>query len=302
MPGATPAAVVLVNPRAGSGKPARLLPHVQSAFHAQNFPIQFALPQSREEFKKAARSAISRGAKTLVAMGGDGTLQLLIRETLGCGLTLGVIPAGGGNDFAAALGIENWREAVPAIAHGKSRAVDLARVRFHNGTSAIYIGGGGVGLDAEAAKLASEHFAGWPGRLRYLAGVIRGLYGFAGVEVELQLEGDETPAAKGKFLLVAALNTPSYGGGLRLAPEARIGDGLLDVVVVEKLTAFQVLSLLPRLALRGKLETPRLRRYRGAKVRIHAQCGTLFHGDGEILGPDPCEIAVLTGAIQVLVP
>jgi diacylglycerol kinase (ATP) len=235
-------------------------------------------------------------------MGGDGTLQLLVRETLGCEVTLGVIPAGGGNDYAAALGIENWREAVPAIANGKSRAVDLARVRFHNGTSAIYLGGGGVGLDAEAAKLASEMFAEWPGRLRYLAAVIGALCGFAGVEVELKVEGDETPAAKGKFLLAAALNTPSYGGGLRLAPQARIDDGLLDVVVVEKLTAFQVMSLLPRLALRGKLETARLRRYRGAKFAIHAQYGTLFHGDGEILGPDPCEIDVLKGALQVLVP
>jgi diacylglycerol kinase (ATP) len=103
-------------------------------------------------------------------------------------------------------------------------------------------------------------------------------------------------------LLAGVLNTPSYGAGLRLAPDARIDDGLLDVVLLEDLSALSVLRLLPRLMGSGKLRTARVKRWKVKRVRMCADRPSLFHGDGEILGPAPVEIEVVPGAVQVLAP
>ena len=161
-------ATVFVNPCAGGGKASRMVVRVRAAFGQAGYAARYEEAPSVEEFRAQVRFAINTGCKTLIALGGDGTLQVLVREALECPVTFGIIPSGGGNDFAAALGIRNWKEAVQAIAKGKSRPLDLMRVQFKD-SSAIYLGGGGVGLDAQAARLASQRFANWRGRARYLA-------------------------------------------------------------------------------------------------------------------------------------
>jgi len=98
------------------------------------------------------------------------------------------------------------------------------------------------------------------------------------------------------------LNTPTYGAGLRFAPEAQIDDGLLDEVLIEDLSTFEVLALLPRLIFSGELRTSSVRRRRAQRVRLTTRKPTLFHGDGEIIGPTPVEIEVVPRALQVLAP
>lgn len=294
-------ATVFVNATAGGGKASRIAAEVRAAFAQAEYAAQYEEPRSVEEFRERVRAAADAGCKTLIAIGGDGTLQTLVREAMHCPVTFGIIPSGGGNDFAAALGIRNWQEAVQAIAQGKSRPVDLMQVQFKD-SSAIYLGGGGVGLDAEAARMASQRFAQWRGRLRYLAAAISALRGFHGVEVELEFPANVSAAVRRKVLLAATLNTPSYGGGLRLAPEAQMDDGLAEVVLIEMLSNWEVAALIPHLLLTGELKTGRVQRLRSSRIKLKTPEGTWFHGDGELLGRDPREIAVLPKAIRVLAP
>ena len=294
-------AIVFVNPCAGGGKASRIEAQARAAFAKAGYAAKFEAPRSLEEFRERVRAAISAGCKTLIAMGGDGTLQVLVREAMQCPVTFGIIPAGGGNDFAAALGIRNWKEAVQAIAQGKSRPVDLMCVQFTD-SSAIYLGGGGVGLDAEAARLASQRFANWRGRLRYLAAAISALSGFPGISVELEFPTNGSLGLRRKVLLAAALNTPSYGGGLRLAPEARLDDGTAEVVLIEMLAKWEVAALIPHLLLTGELKTGRVQRFRSSRITLKTPEGTWFHGDGELLGQNPHEITVLPKAIRILAP
>lgn len=294
-------ATVFVNPWAGGGQATRIAARVRAAFARAGYAAQFREPRCVGDFRGQVRAAISGGCKTLIAMGGDGTLQVLVREALQCPVTFGIIPAGGGNDFAEALGIRNWQHAAQVITLGRTRAVDLMRVQFKEG-SAIYLGGGGVGLDAEAARLASERFAKWRGRLRYLAAAVSALRGFPGIEVELGFPADDMPAARGKVLLAAVLNTPSYGGGLRLAPDAPLDDGLAEVVLIEMLSKWQVASVIPHLMLTGELKTGRVQRLRASRITLNTPEKTWFHGDGELLGQDAREISVLPKAMRILAP
>jgi diacylglycerol kinase (ATP) len=103
-------------------------------------------------------------------------------------------------------------------------------------------------------------------------------------------------------LLAGVLNTPSYGAGLRLAPDTRIDDGLLTTLLVRDLSASQVLAVVPRLLARGDLPESYVARASATRVRLTTDRECLFHGDGEILGPAPVEIEVLPNAVRVLAP
>lgn len=293
-------ATVFVNPCAGGGKAGRKRTRVEAEFARHGFAARFVESRSAEEFRTGARAAIAAGSTKLIAMGGDGTLQLLGREVICRDANVGVIPVGGGNDFAAALGIRNWKQAVEVIARGKTWAVDVVRATFANGGAAEYLGGGGVGLDAKAALYANGRFLKWPGRLRYLGSAIAALRGYGGLNVELEFPG-RVPVRK-RVLLAAALNTPSYGGGVRLAPEARLDDGELDFVIVEMLSHLEVVGLIPRLLFTGELKTARVTSFRATKARLSAGKINEFHGDGELLGYTPVELEVLPKALRVFAP
>ncbi len=138
--------------------------------------------------------------------------------------------------------------------------------------------------------------------MRYIAAALRALASYAAVEVKLEFPGSEIGALRSKALLAGVLNTPTYGAGLRLAPQAVIDDGMLDVVLLEDLSFMGVMKLLPRLMGSGELRTSRVKRWRAQQVRMSTARPCLFHGDGEILGPTPVEIEVIPKAVRVLAP
>lgn len=294
-------AVLLVNLAAGGGRGAGMLPRIESYFAMQGFPVEVIRTTTPEEFARKARAAVQNGRRLLVAMGGDGTFQVLANATAGKNILLGVIPTGGGNDFAAGAGLpKDPIAAAQVIVHGKPRTMDLLRASTADGKARLYAGGGGIGLDAETVRYASGPLRRFPGALRYAVGAFLAMRRFAPVEVTAEFPGGEHPTARLSALLAAVLNTPTYGAGLRIAPRALPDDGWLDVVLVGRLSALEVLDVLPRLIQSEELRLPQITRLRARAVRLSANRPVLFHGDGEILGPAPVQIEVLPRAVQVL--
>jgi diacylglycerol kinase (ATP) len=215
-----------------------------------------------------------------------------------------VLPAGGGNDLASALGLplDPIRAAELILNQGEAVPLDAARVRTADGADRLYMGGGGVGLDAEAARFASGVYRKIRGRSRYLLSAIRALGKFRGIRVRVSLEGSEQIVPQGLALVLGVLNTPSYGGGLRLAPEASLEDGRLDLVLLANLSALEICSMLPCMAMSGEIRTERIQRHRITRVRIETERPCAFHADGEIIGMTPVEIAVVPRAMRVWRP
>lgn len=297
------AAVVFVNPFAGGGRARASLRRIQKLFEEHAFCPEFVFTENASQLESQAKTAIHRGSRLLLAMGGDGTFQGLVNAAVKNDVILGVLPAGGGNDFAAALGFPaDPVAAAEAIFRSRPKSVDLARVRTADGRERLYLGGGGVGLDAEAARHASGTFRRLPGRLRYVASALRALSSYRPIKVHLEFPGSELPVMTAESLLAGVLNTPTYGAGIRAAPGARTDDGWLDVVVLEDVNLFQILALLPRLLRSGELRTPHLKHAQARIVRLATDRPCMFHGDGEILGPTPVQIEVVSAAVQVLSP
>jgi diacylglycerol kinase (ATP) len=261
------------------------------------------MTNSATELETAARSALVQKERVFLAMGGDGTFQALANATFGADVLLGVLPAGGGNDFAAALGLPGDPvKAAEAVLRGRPHFVDLVRVCTSEGRTRLYAGGGGVGLDAEAARYASGAYRRLPGRFRYIASALRALAGYVPLDVCLEFPESDLPRYEAKALLAAALNSPTYGAGLRLAPGASLDDGLLDIVLLEDLSKTEVLSLLPKLIASGELRTSRVHRWRAERLRLTTGQPSVFHGDGEIIGSSPIDIEVVPRKLLVLAP
>lgn len=295
--------LVFVNRAAGRRRSHLHLARLRTLFESLGVCVQLVETSGPAELESAARQAIDQNHRVLLALGGDGTFQALVNGVYGSGVMIGILPAGGGNDFAAALGLPSDPvSAAQIILKSKPRSVDLVRVRTADGQTRLYVGGGGIGLDAEAALFASGFYRRLPGRLRYIASALRALSEHLPLRVRLEFPGTDLPPVERVALLAGVLSTPTYGAGLRLAPDARIDDGLLHVVLLEDLSALNVLRLLPRLMGSGDLSTSRVKRWKVKAVRMCADRPCLFHGDGEILGPAPVAIEVVPNAVQVLAP
>ncbi len=295
--------LVLVNPVAGGGRAQRALPQVADYLRRQGHEADFVEAQSAENLRQRAAEGVAAGYARIVALGGDGTFQQVVKGTLGTGAVLGFLPAGGGNDVAAALGIpQDPVEAAYVLLHSPPRPMDVLRARFASGNTGIYVGGGGLGLDAEAAGLANGRFRRLPGAARYVAGALWALAAFQPFHVEVESDGEPIRVASAPVMFAAVTNTPAYGAGVKIAPAAEIDDGQLDLVLLGDLPWTRLLELIPVMLRTGDVRAPEIQRFRARRVLLRTDRPAQFHGDGELLGEAPVEVETLPRAIRVLAP
>jgi diacylglycerol kinase (ATP) len=232
-----------------------------------------------------------------VAVGGDGTVHEVASACIGTNRLLGVLPVGSGNDYVKALGMGTKLEkALEALAEGRERTVDAGEVngvRFNNGL--------GIGFDAEVAEGVSRAPVYLSGVGRYLWSVGRLLWGFRCHEATLKLDGKRVVETK-TILIAAALGT-TYGARFKLAPEARLDDGLFDVLWSEEVSRAEVLRLIPA-ALGGTLlKQKKVHLARVKEVEVDLAEEVPAHVDGEMLSPTRYfQARVLPGALRVLAP
>src|SRR5271155_122768 len=292
--------LVIVNPASGGGRALRAEPDVASLLASRGYRAKFVHSKSSEDIREQAARAAADGFRTVVALGGDGAFHHLVEGIRGTDVVAGFFPAGNGNDIARALGIP--RDPVTAandFLRGRPRAVDLVRVRFSGGRVAHYIGAGGMGLDAEAAHLANTRFQAWPGVTRYLAGAFTVFFREPPLDVTVEMDD---ASWSGRALFVAVANATSYGSGVRIAPQAEMDDGLLDVAIVGDVGLLRLLEAIPIVQTTGDLRGfPEVTRYRCRRVALRADRAARVHGDGEALGVAPAEFEILPGAIRVMV-
>jgi diacylglycerol kinase (ATP) len=233
----------------------------------------------------------------VVAVGGDGTVHEVAAACVGRDLTVGVLPVGSGNDYVKALGIgAELGRALEVLVGGEVRVVDAGEV---NGV--LFNNGLGIGFDAEVAAGVTEAPAYLGGAGRYLWSVGRLLWDFSCHEAALRLDGGEEIEAE-TILVAVALGTTS-GARFRLAPEARLDDGLFDVIWSEEVNRAEVLGLIPAALGSALPRHPKVHLARAREVEVELAREVPAHVDGEILAPTRVFRArVLPGALRVVAP
>ena len=232
----------------------------------------------------------------VVAAGGDGTVREVAAVCTGTSRVLGILPLGSGNDYVKALGIGTKLDAaLKVLANGKVRMVDAGEangVRFCNGL--------GIGFDAQVAEGAAAAPAYLGGFGRYMWSVGRLLWSFECHDAVLRLDGE---VVESRTILVAVALGTTYGARFRLAPKARLDDGLFDVVWSEEVNRTEVLRLIPRAFGDSLLEHPKIHMARASEVTVELAGEVPAHVDGEILRPTRnFRAKILPGALRVVAP
>lgn len=253
--------------------------------------------------REQAAAAVAGGVEALVVVGGDGTVHLGANVVAGTCVPLGIVAAGTGDDIARALGLAPREPARSAdrllehLEHARVRTVDAGLARADDGTRRWFLGVLSAGFDA----LVNERANGWrwpKGPSRYNLAVARELPVFRPMRYRLELDGEVEEL---RAMLVSIANGSSFGGGMKIAPEASMDDGLFDVVVLGSVSTARFVRVFPRVYTGAHVSDPAVRVRRARRVRIEVPDRRLtVYADGERVGPAPLDAEVVPGAVRVL--
>lgn len=284
---------LLVNPSSAGGKSLKLLPRVEAVLDARRVEFRVERTRSLEHGVDLAQRAVELG-EVPVVISGDGLMGAVGGALAGTDTPVGLIPGGRGNDLARALGIPDEPEAaIEVVLAGHSRRIDVGEA---NGKR--FLGIVSVGFDSECNRLANEtHFI--RGNLVYAYSMVRTLIGWRSARFTV-VAGGERKRLEGYFVDVA--NNSVYGGGMYIAPEAEIDDGLFDVVAITEVGKLRFLRGL-RDVLRGAhIDKEEVTTFRASRLELDASRPFPVYADGDHLTDLPVSLKVLPRCLSILVP
>jgi YegS/Rv2252/BmrU family lipid kinase len=285
--------LILVNPSAGGGRAHDLLPQLEGALRDRDVSYRLVMTTALDHGVDEARAAAAAG-EIPVVMSGDGLVGQVGGALVDTGVPLGVIPGGRGNDFARVMGIpREIPEAVELLALGTTRTIDVGEV---NGRR--FLGIASCGFDSECNRIANEtRFV--KGNLVYAYSVPRALAAWKPVRFEVTLDGE---LHEFTGYSVAAANSKAYGGGMFMAPDAELDDGLLDVVWTGQVSKLHFLANLPKVFKGRHIDNPEVTVLRASEVKIKADRPFEVYADGDPIADLPATIRVLPRALEVIAP
>lgn len=287
---------IIYNPVAGHRRAARMRDEVEQRLAAGGAAFRFHETRSGRDARDIARSLTreAREAVDVVAMGGDGTLHEVLNGLADPTATrLGLIPCGGGNDFAAAAGIPaDAAGATALLLRGEAKPTDYMVCGGVRGINLI-----GTGIDVDILRRYNRQ------RLRGSAGyalaLLRALAGFRFCDFDEERGGERIPHSA---FIACAGNGQRCGGGITLCPEARIDDGLLDIVIVDGLKKRQIPRGLAKLVQKRLTDLPGTVYRRDSALRVRARAPLPIQIDGEIYEDVPFDVHVVSGELRMFRP
>ena len=284
---------LVVNPAAGGGRARKLLPSVEVALRAAGHDLVVTPTRSLAHADELAAAAVADD-RVAVAMGGDGIVGRVAGAVAAAEGVLGVLPGGRGNDFCRAVGIPvSAVAACGVLTSGEERRVDLGYVG-----GVAFVGVASIGFDSEVQErvLTSRLPL---GQLVYLYGSLATVTGWQPATFRCRVDG-EPMTVKGWSVAVA--NSGMYGGGMRLAPDASVEDGLLDVVTISTTSRRTFLRALPKIFKGTHVEEPAVSLRTARTVELDADRPFRVFADGDPVASLPCTVTVRAAALRVVLP
>jgi YegS/Rv2252/BmrU family lipid kinase len=310
--------LVIINPESAGGATRKTWPKIASdlAAHLGAFSCKFT-SRAGEGIELAADAA-RKGAKLIIACGGDGTISEVANGILASGTSaeLGVLPSGTGGDFRRTLGIPpRTRDAATILRTGRTRLMDVGRVTFTNSNgehdSRYFLGVASFGLSAEVISRVKAGGPEWlpmkgnwlGGRASFALAMIETVVKTGATQAIIQLDDDQERLMTVANLCVA--NARYFGGGMKIAPDAKLADGKFDVISIGDLGPAKIIANAPRLYTGTHLSLPQVghalatnivARPSDPKQRIELEV------DGELPGYLPATFHILPKALRVRCP
>ncbi len=299
---------VAINPRASFGSRTHAGAQAVDYFRATGADVRELREPSFAQLASAVERALADGVDALVVVGGDGMVHLAVNALASSGagssVPLGIVPNGTGNDAARTLGLplKDVAAACGRITAGLAtggRPLDLGRVTA-GGDHRWFAGVLSAGFDAAVNDRANGWR--WPrGKARYNLAMLRELATFRAIEYTVTdyTETDDGDTWHQGAMLISVANGQSIGGGMRITPDARPDDGMLDLFVVSPLSRARFLAVFPKVFSGRHVGHPAVGIRRVRKVRLSAR-NVVAYADGERIGPLPLTVEVVPAAVRIL--
>jgi YegS/Rv2252/BmrU family lipid kinase len=288
--------VIIINPISGGASPREARARAQLALavvDAHGDPVEVLMTEAVGHARELAKAAVRRGARLVLAWGGDGTINEVVSALAFDDVPLGIVPAGSGNGLARELGVHSRPErAIADALQAVPRAMDLGEI-----DGRLFANVAGIGFDAHiASRFATATRRGFVG---YAGITVRALRSYAPQHYRITIDGVETSH---RAILVTIANSAQFGNNARIAPGARVDDGELDLVVVEERSRIATICQVPRLfnGTANRIRGFTIRRIRA--VTIESEQPMAYHVDGEpIAGGTRLKARIHPGALMVAV-
>lgn len=297
--------VVAINPSASFGASRDVGPAVVQTLRAMGHDVTSLTEPDFESLYAVARTAVHTKPDALVVVGGDGMVQLGTNLVARTRVPLGVVPAGTGNDMARGLGIpiDNAEAAIRLLGEAlqrEPRVIDAMRVSWDeaDGTRVRRWAAGSLSAGFDAIVNERANLMRHPkGPSRYIIALLAELTRLKPLRYRVTLDDEVLEL---DALLVSVGNNTSLGGGMMIAPDALIDDGLLDIMIVKPLSRLSFLRIFPRVFKGQHTSDPRVVMRRARRIRIEVNVPLVAYADGERMGPLPIDLEVEPGAVRVL--
>jgi diacylglycerol kinase (ATP) len=281
---------LVVNPVSGGGKGAVLGTEVAGFFAEKQLPYQIITASSAEKLSRSLTDFIEKNSnsiKGVIAIGGDGLAHLVLQIVVPRKIAFSVIPAGTGNDFVRALGssLTEIRTQLNLVISNPPTEIDLGLVDSEWFGAVL-----STGFDSVVNEKANS--LKWPkGPMKYNVAIAMELPKFKPLKYMIELDNQiiETEA-----MLIAVGNGSSYGGGMKVCPDAVMNDGLFDVMVLRPVSKVEFIRVFPTVFSGKHVEHRQVDIYRTKRVSLHAQA--VAYADGERIGGLPVRAECIAGA------
>jgi len=284
---------LLVNPASAHGRTLKLLPVIEQELDERRIPFRVERTRGLEDGVERALQAVEAD-EVPVVISGDGLVGAVGGAMAGSETPLGIVPGGRGNDLARVLGIpDDPLAAVAVLAAGESRRIDVGEA---NGKR--FLGIVSVGFDSECNRLANEVTI-IRSNLVYVYSLFRTLLTWKPARYTIRSESERIRTS-GYSISVA--NNSTFGGGMRIAPEAELDDGLLDVITVGEVGKLRFVANLRKVFNGTHIDDEQVHMFRASRVEITASRPFPVYADGEHLTELPVSVRVLPRALSVLAP
>ena len=289
---------LIINPSSGRGKGAARGQVVLATLERRGQEFVNLSGASMDEANANARHAINDGQiEGLIVVGGDGIAHLGVNIACDTGIPLGIIAAGTGNDLARSIGMPEGD--VVAGTHAVLDKLDSPRkvdaIKAHSSTGPFwFFGTASAGFDALCNQRAN--LMSWPkGHRRYDIAMVLELAKFKPLHYEATIDGEHRSF---DAMLCAVANGPAFGGGMLIAPEAKVDDGYLDLFIVHAMSRLELLKVFPKVYTGGHVTHPAVEFVRAKSVKLSS--GNMpVYSDGEARGHSPLTATVVPGALSV---
>jgi YegS/Rv2252/BmrU family lipid kinase len=296
--------VFLVNPASANGATGRRWPELARRASTLGLHGETLFSERAGHLTELARAAVDGGAKLVVAVGGDGTLNEVVNGIAGRDADLATIPIGTGMDFVRTHGIpRRFDEAVRVALGGKTRTIDVGRVRYRTWAGGEaerwFANVGSVGMSGAVAQRANGMSKALGGKTTFFYALTRVFLAWQNTEVHVALDDAERT---GRMHDVVVANGRWHGGGMLLAPDASPDDGVFDVVLIGDIGKLDFLTTAPKIYKGGHVRHRKVEVLRSRRVEVTAPATLPIELDGEQVGTTPATFEIVPGALRVRVP